>query len=104
MVIWIVDSSVLASGDRSAIGRYEECLFGSLLDLKIGMILEVFQFINIVLELTILLKRFVKIYIEWYERCFRWIGARISGRSAFEGLEFLMALRTWLVVKVMGVV
>ena len=70
--VWIVDSRVLASGDRIAVGQYVEYIFVSLLGLRMGMILADIQFVGIVLELTILLKSFVRIDIEWYEMRFRW--------------------------------
>ena len=60
-----MDSRTIASGDRSATGQYEVWVFGSLLSLRMGMILTVFQFVGILLELTMLMKSFVRTDMEW---------------------------------------
>ena len=56
---WMVDSSAFARGERSAMGLYDECWFGSLLGLRMGMILAIFQFVGIVFVFTILLNNLV---------------------------------------------
>ena len=66
----MVDSRTLARGDSRAIGLYEVCWLGSLFGLSMGMILAVFQVEGMVFEFIILLKRLVRMEIEWYDRCF----------------------------------
>ena len=68
------------------------------------MIFAVFQEMGMMFELTILLKRLVMIVMVQLERCLICIGAILSGPNAFDGFDDLMAVRTWLTVKVMGVV
>ena len=56
---WMVDSSVFARGERSAMGLYDECWFGSLLGLRTGMILAIFQSVGIMFVFIILLNSLV---------------------------------------------
>ena len=60
----IVDSRILASGERRAMGLYEVWRLGSLLGFRIGIILADFHGEGIMLEFMILLKRFVMIDME----------------------------------------
>ena len=69
-----------------------------------GITLAVFQVLGIMFELMILLKSLVITETEKWERCFIWIGARWSGPRALEGFEFFMAVSTWFIVMVIGVV
>ncbi len=52
-------SSVFAIGDKSEIGLYEEPKSGSLLGLRIGIILESFQMCGMVLLLSAFMSNFL---------------------------------------------
>ena len=58
-MVWIVDSRILAKGERRAMGLYEVCWLGSLLGLMMGMILAVFHEEGMIFEFMILLNRLV---------------------------------------------
>ena len=94
----IVDSRILARGDRKAMGLYEVSSLWSLFGLRMGMIIPVLHEGDIVLEFVILLYKLVMIEMECYGRCFMWIGDMLSRPSALDEFEFLMAVSTWLVV------
>ena len=64
MMVWMVDSRILAKGERRAMGRYEVCWLGSLLGLMIGMIFAVFHEVGMIFEFMILLNRSVMIEME----------------------------------------
>ena len=53
--MWMVDSSILARGERRAMGLYDVCTLGSLFGLKMGLIFAIFQVVGMILVLTILL-------------------------------------------------
>ena len=61
---WIVDSRILACGERRAMGRKDVCSFEFLFGLRTGIILAVFQEMGMIFELTILLKRLVMIVMD----------------------------------------
>ena len=58
-MVWMVDSRILAKGERRAMGLYEVCWLGSLLGLMIGMILAVFHEEGMIFEFMIWLNRLV---------------------------------------------
>ena len=55
IMVWMVDSSILARGERRAMGLYDVCVLGSLFGLRMGMILAIFQLVGMMLEFMILL-------------------------------------------------
>ena len=59
MMVWMVDSRILAKGERRAMGLYEVCWLGSLLGLMMGMIFAVFHEEGMIFEFMILLNRLV---------------------------------------------
>ena len=63
-MVWMVDSRILAKGERRAMGLYEVCWLGSLLGLSIGMTLADFHMVGMILEFMTLLKRFVMMETE----------------------------------------
>ena len=65
-----MDSRILASENNSAMGLHDECLLGSLLGLKIGMILAVFHVMGIMLEFKILLQSLIIIEMELFDKFF----------------------------------
>ena len=58
-MVWMVDSRILAKGERRAMGLYEVCWLGSLLGLMIGMILAVFHEEGMIFEFMIWLNSLV---------------------------------------------
>ena len=58
-MVWMVDSRILAKGERRAMGLYEVCWLGSLLGLIMGMILAVFHEEGMIFEFMIWLNSLV---------------------------------------------
>ena len=79
MRLCIIISSVLAIGERSAIGLYEVLLFLSLLGLSIGIILAVFQEFGIVFVFIALLYNSVSAFIAVGPMCFICVLEMLSG-------------------------
>ena len=50
MILWIVDSMILAIGERRAVGLHEVCSLGSLLGLRMEMILAIFHVRGIIYD------------------------------------------------------
>ena len=63
-----------------------------------GMIVAVFHVMGIMFELMMLLKSLFVTEMECYDRYFICIGVRLSGASDFNGLEFLIAVSTLLII------
>ena len=65
----MVDSRILALGERRTMGLFEVCWLRSFLGFIMGITLTFFHALGMMFEFMTLLKRFVMMETEWYERC-----------------------------------
>lgn len=100
----MIFSSVLAMGERSAMGLYEEPIAESFPGLGMGMIFASFHMVGMVLVLSEVLKMFVRNVIAWWPRCFRCFMLMLSGPVELLFRAFWMALSVSTVVIGVGVV
>jgi len=80
-VMWgkTIFSRILAIGERSEIGLYEEPIPGSLLGLRIGTILASFQMCGMVLLLSALVRSCLRYSMAIGPRCLRCFMLMLSG-------------------------
>ena len=97
-------SSILAIGDKRAIGLYEVPIFGSLLGFGIVTILASFHCFGIVFVLSAVLYMCVRNSMARGPRCFMCLMFMLSGPVELFVLDLFMAVFVWSVVIWIGIV